>query len=229
MNNFRKLPQLVMCRENLTNLPDITLSEDYSLECFRSGYEKYWNAIIEVSFDRKAGLTTFEGVMQNDPAFKPERVIFIKYGSEFVATASAWFKPMYGIDTGNIHQVGVLPGHRGKCLGYWISLAALHRLAIEGFSKATLETDDFRIPAIKTYLKLGFSPILVHENQRERWKDIFLACGCYDESESRIADILSGPIRTFKEMKESPRPKIITLENSNETRTGLKTASKQKV
>jgi mycothiol synthase len=222
--NFRKLPQLVMCRENLNNLPDIRLPGGYSLTCFRSGYEKYWDVITAASFNRKVGETTFEKIMQNDPALKPERVLFIKYGNEFVATASAWFKPIYGIDTGSIHQVGVLPGHRGKHLGYWISLAALHRLSIEGFRKATLETDDYRIPAIKTYLKLGFVPMLVHENQRERWKGIFLECGCCEDFESRNADILSGPIHVFKETKVSPRSQIITIENSNETITDLKTA-----
>jgi mycothiol synthase len=207
-----------MCRDNLNNLPDIRLPEGYALECFQPGYEEHWNTIIQASFGQTLGMAKFEDTMKNDPAFRPERIMFIKHGNEFVATASAWFKPMYETDMGNIHQVGVLPTHQGKGLAYWISLAALHHLAQEGFSKATLETDDFRIPAIKTYFKLWFVPVLVHENQRKRWKDIFLVCNRNAEFDSKFASILSGKIHTFKKKKKSSMLKIITLENKNETK-----------
>ncbi|NLA84718.1 MAG: hypothetical protein GX854_09405, partial [Clostridiales bacterium] len=35
-----------------------------------------------------------------------------------------------------------------------------------------LRTDDWRIPAVKTYLRLGYMPVVIHENQIERWKKI---------------------------------------------------------
>ena len=50
-------------------------------------------------------------------------------------------------------------------------------MAAEGRTWAVLQTDDFRIPAVKTYLKLGFEPLIVHENQPKRWKDVFSAIG----------------------------------------------------
>ena len=36
-----------------------------------------------------------------------------------------------------------------------------------------LGTDDFRIPAIKTYFNLDFMPIYVEDDQPERWQVIF--------------------------------------------------------
>jgi len=44
-----------------------------------------------------------------------------------------------------------------------------------------LETDDYRLPAIKTYLNLGFEPLLVHENQRDRWRNILSALGVQEK------------------------------------------------
>jgi mycothiol synthase len=63
----------------------------------------------------------------------------------------------------------------GKGLGLQVSLAALHHMANSGKEASILETDDFRIPAIKTYLRLGYKPLLIHENQAERWKDLITA------------------------------------------------------
>jgi mycothiol synthase len=64
----------------------------------------------------------------------------------------------------------------------------------EGRRRAELRTDDFRVAAIKTYLKLGFEPLLVAENQRRRWRDVLAAIGRGDLVE-RFAGILEGPIR----------------------------------
>jgi mycothiol synthase len=40
-----------------------------------------------------------------------------------------------------------------------------------------LRTDDYRIPAIKVYLKLGFVPTYDHLSYPDRWQAIFLALG----------------------------------------------------
>ena len=76
-------------------------------------------------------------------------------------------------------MVAVRPAHRGRRLGYWVCLAALRRMAAEGLHRAVLRTDDFRIPAIRTYLRLGFEPVVVHENQRARWRAVFAAIASF--------------------------------------------------
>ncbi|HHY83306.1 MAG TPA: hypothetical protein GX505_11630 [Clostridiales bacterium] len=42
----------------------------------------------------------------------------------------------------------------------------------EGWTSAVLETDDFRLPAIKTYFRLGFQPKFTHESHPDRWDKI---------------------------------------------------------
>ena len=177
ISTVRQLPQLCMERKDLENLEEIRLPEGYSLRSFESGDESSWETIIAESFGREDNPDKFSQLMDKDPAFKPERVLFIIYNGEPVATASAWYKEKFGIDTGNIHMVGVRPGHQGKGLGYLINLAALHRFALEGRNWAILETDDFRLAAIKTYIRLGFTPLLVHENQGKRWDKIYSILG----------------------------------------------------
>ena len=50
-------------------------------------------------------------------------------------------------------QVASIAEHRGKGLGEAVTLAALQRLRDLGNQSCWLETDDWRIPAIKIYFK----------------------------------------------------------------------------
>ncbi len=51
----------------------------------------------------------------------------------------------------------------------------LGEFAERGCKDAVLETEDFHIPAIHTYLRLGFTPVyeVGDEDHRERWSAIF--------------------------------------------------------
>ena len=70
-------------------------------------------------------------------------------------------------------MVAVLPDHRGRGLGHLLNALVLHRLKSLGYQKAHLKTDDWRLPAIKTYLAAGFHPLNTHESHPERWEAIF--------------------------------------------------------
>ncbi len=191
MSNERHVPQLVMRRVHLRELPKIDLPAGYSLRSFQDGDEGFWDRIIQVSFESPT--YDFNKVMKADPAFRPERVLFVTHGDEPVATASAWQCERFGPVIGYLHMVGVSPGHQGKHLGYWVSLAVLHHFITEGRIEAVLQTDDFRLPAIKTYLRMGFEPLLVHENQRNRWRKNLQDLGRGDLI-SVFDPILSGPV-----------------------------------
>jgi mycothiol synthase len=120
-------------------------------------------------------------------------VIFVTKDDTPVATAAAWQKERFGPVIGCMHMVGVRPGHQGKNLGYWVSLGAMHQFVAEGKIEAVLETDDFRIPAVKIYLKIGFEPVLIDENQRQRWKTVFNTIQRPDLIQ-RYQSILDGPM-----------------------------------
>jgi mycothiol synthase len=167
-----KLPQLVMLRRTLEDLPANSLPEGYALHLYSGEQDAAaWNRIIAESFHWQAD---FQKDMAGDEAFHPERVWFVRHENVPVATASAWFRPQWGETAGYLHMVGLLPEYAGRSLGLQASLAALHQMKREGRQSAVLETDDFRLPAIKTYLRLGFVPEFTHESHAERWKTILL-------------------------------------------------------
>jgi mycothiol synthase len=182
-----------MLRPSLRGLPALALPDGCTLRHFRDGDEPAWNALLDAAFERAPGSTSFDREMRPDPEFRPERVLFLEAGGQALATASAWFRPAYGARCGYVHWVGAHPAQRGKKLGHWASLAALHKMAAEGRRAAVLHTDDFRLPALAVYLKLGFRPALSHENQRARWR------GVLDELHwpERFDAELSGPLHPF--------------------------------
>jgi len=182
-NNIEKLsPQLVMSMslENVDENAAVTLPDGYFLREFSEGGEDEaaWDRIIAASF-KDPGIS-FEKLMRPDAEYRPERIFFVCCGDEPVATAAAWFLQRWGEDHGLIHMVGALPGHSGKGLGVAVVAAALQKLKKEGRLFAVLTTDDFRLPAIKSYLKLGFRPRIVDDNQPERWKKIYGILGWRD-------------------------------------------------
>ena len=62
---------------------------------------------------------------------------------------------------------------RGKGYGMLLNRIAEYTLKKENMKTAYLTTDDWRIPAIKGYLKIGFAPDLSTEEFRERWEKIY--------------------------------------------------------
>ncbi len=190
MSNDRQL-QLALRRPHLRDIPPVTLPLGYSLRSYQPSDDEAWNRIICETF--KTSSYDFDKAMRQDAAFKPERVLFIVCGDEPVATASAWLRPQFGPNTGYVHMVGTLPSHQGKRLGYYVSLGVLHRFREDGRIDSVLFTDDFRIPAIKTYIRLGFEPLLIQENQRQRWQMVLKTIAQTD-LESSFKPILEGPL-----------------------------------
>ncbi len=68
--------------------------------------------------------------------------------------------------------VAAHPDHRGKGLGLAVCAAVTRALLQLGFADIYLLTDDWRLPALKTYLKLGYEPFLFLPQMRERWQAI---------------------------------------------------------
>ena len=62
---------------------------------------------------------------------------------------------------------------RGKGYGTLLNKVAEYSLKKEGMQTAFLTTDDWRIPAIKNYLRAGFIPDLSTDDFKERWEKIY--------------------------------------------------------
>ncbi|SFT02520.1 GNAT family N-acetyltransferase [Paenibacillus sp. BC26] len=172
--------QLFMVREDLSTLPALSLPSGYAVRSLQPGDQKEWERIINDSF---GGEHPFEKEMASDEPYKPERVWFITDERNVpIATASAWYRPQYKESTGYLHMVGLLQSQGGKKLGLYVSLAALLHMVQEGFTRAVLNTDDFRIPAVKTYLNLGFVPVFTDGGHHERWQALANKLNCRIEA-----------------------------------------------
>jgi len=90
-----------------------------------------------------------------------------------VATAMALHNPCeHHPSGGELGWVAADPEHRGKGLGYCVCAAATARFLDAGYGDLYLRTDDFRLPAIKTYLNLGWVPFLFAPNMQDRWRTV---------------------------------------------------------
>jgi predicted dehydrogenase/GNAT superfamily N-acetyltransferase len=90
-----------------------------------------------------------------------------------VATAMALHRPTdlhpHG---GELGWVACHPDHRGKRLGQLACAAVINLFLARGYREIYLLTDDFRLPAIQTYLRLGFEPMRFSEEMHSRWQAI---------------------------------------------------------
>ena len=57
----------------------------------------------------------------------------------------------------------------GRGLGYQVTLAVLYDFAGRRLTDSVLETDDWRLPAIATYLKCGYRPDEREAGDCDRW------------------------------------------------------------
>ncbi len=164
------LPQLVMRRPRLDDLPEPAPPPGYEIRDFKEGDQEGWNEVMELAFEWEPGQADFETMMRSDSAYQPGRVkVVVTPQGRVVATASCWSVVKLDDDHRSLHYVATHPDHRGRRLGHLVSLAAMHQAVAEGGRSMELLTDDFRDAAIKTYLRMGFVPVYSHQSHSERW------------------------------------------------------------
>jgi mycothiol synthase len=89
-----------------------------------------------------------------------------------IATAAARRMPDRYPDAGYLHYVGARSSERGRRLGEVVTRQVLVHFADAGLNQAVLETDDFRLPAVRTYLRLGFVPEPRAAGDQLRWSKV---------------------------------------------------------
>lgn len=78
---------------------------------------------------------------------------------------------------GELGWVAADPDHRGRRLGRTVCAAVIRRFLDAGCERVYLKTDDWRLPAIRTYLDLGFEPFLYQDDMEGRWRAVREALG----------------------------------------------------
>ena len=164
--------QLHMVRSSLRGLGKAIPPPGYHLRTYSKGDEESWAGIMNNSLGEGWDVERCRRELTARPQFRPGGLYFATHKNKPIGTACAWTTAPDESEMGSIHMVGVLPEHRGKKLGYVLCLSVLHFFRENGFQTAQLRTDDFRLPAIKTYLDLGFEPDYMDESHRKRWNAI---------------------------------------------------------
>jgi len=168
---------LCMKRPNLNNLDEIIIPEGYQLRTYIEGDQEAWIEIIKATFPIGGldwNVDRFQREFLDCPQFRYNSLFFATYEGEPVGTTCAWIEPS---NEGLLHMVAVLPEHQGKRLAYVLCLSAVHYFKEKGFETVKLNTDDNRLPAIKTYLNLGFVPEYIDESHKELWSVVFQKLG----------------------------------------------------
>ncbi|HXG24529.1 MAG TPA: GNAT family N-acetyltransferase [Chthonomonadales bacterium] len=169
--------QLFMRRPHLDGLPPLpSPPPGYGLRLHRRGEEEFLAAALRGAFPGSDwSVETVLSRLVDAPDV--EAVYVVTFEDVPVGTASARLIPTQYPGTGYLHWVGVAPAHQGKRLGALVSLRVLHHFREDGCVDAVLETDDFRLPAIKTYLDLGFVPEPRDPPDAGRWAAVLQKLG----------------------------------------------------
>jgi len=159
-----------MRRESLEDLPDPEVPAGLELRTFRAGDEGRWPKLMTGAIGDWNEESTAR-LFLSEPGVNPEGILFLAADDHYVATATD--KQLEQAEVGYLHMVAAAPRYRGRGLGRCISIAALLHMRERGCRAAILDTDDYRLPAIRTYLALGFIPDIVEAVHSSRWHAVF--------------------------------------------------------
>jgi len=167
------MSQLCMEIDRLDSLPEIAVDSEYTIRTFESGDEPGLGRVYFASALNAESVEQVRSRLHAHPCFEPGRVFIAIENDCIVGTASAW-RSVHDPDVGYLHMLGVLPDHRGKNLGAALTVETLRYTRNEGLPVQRLLTDDWRRPAIRLYLALGYDPIITDTAHEDRWQKIGL-------------------------------------------------------
>lgn len=130
-----------------------------------------WLDIVQYGLsDNKMDEEFYHMAMTSRPNYDENKCFFVLENENAVATLTVICD--YEKKEGYIHMVACHESARGKGYGTLLNNVALKTLKNEGMKTAYLTTDDWRIPAIKSYLRAGFEPDVSTDDFKERWSKI---------------------------------------------------------
>ena len=157
--------------EGPSQIPGLDVPDGYEIRQLREGDEEGHIRVMH-----EAGFTSWDKAQLKDwwcNRALPDGVFVVEHKEtgQIVASAMACHRPSerhpWG---GELGWVAGSPDHAGRALGRAVCVAVLRRFRQAGYRRIYLSTDDFRLPALKTYLKLGFVPFLFASDMEGRWQ-----------------------------------------------------------
>ncbi|MDO4487610.1 MAG: GNAT family N-acetyltransferase [Eubacteriales bacterium] len=170
------MEQLMMLRFGDSPV-DFSVPKGYEIRECRDGNSEDALGWIKACETLNEGLWAeekFVSDMINDPDCTAKNIFLICRNSDGAIAGTATAKDG---ETPALHMVGMNKEFMGKGLAFPVSAAAVNRMIENGDHRIQLRTDEFRIPAIKCYLKMGFRPWYYQDDMQERWRGVFRDLG----------------------------------------------------
>lgn len=175
MTERRQRSHLLMRRPHLEHLPAApALAPAYTIDALQPDADLAPLAeTLAKAFNYPWDVALVQQKLTQAPDVKA--VYVVRWQGRPVATASSRWIPELYPDAGYVHWVATHPDHQGRGLTSALSARLLDDFRARGYREAVLETDDFRISAIKVYLRAGFVPVYAvgGEDHQPRWSAVF--------------------------------------------------------
>ena len=171
---FPEKPQLTMRwpRSRLRDHLSEILPEGYSIRIYKPGDEFRFFELMQFG---EFGPWDDDKLTYNLNRIIPAGWFFIDCMSSQRPVATAMCLHNYSGDapfTGDVGWLACDPDHRGKGLGFPITAYVTNRFLAAGYSMIQLHTEYYRLAAIKTYLKVGYVPVVNNDSMKVMWRDI---------------------------------------------------------
>jgi mycothiol synthase len=162
--------EMVWPQKLLNETIPILIPPGYTLRQLRpDDYKAYFALLASAGMEQnslESWVDYWEKIILPDGFF----VIVHNETKDLAATCLAAHRPsLRHPRAGALGWLGADPAHKGLQLGRAVSAAVTARLIASGYRRIYLETHDFRLAAIKTYLDLGWTPMLYDKEMRARW------------------------------------------------------------
>ena len=153
-----------------------SLPQGYTAVSFQKAHTADWLSICRCGlFPADADLAFAEKELASFPFLREGDILFAEDASgEKIATACGMLLPS---SEGYLHWICAKPQARGSGVASALILHMASVLLTRGASCVFLTTDDHRLAAIKTYLRIGLRPVIDNQEMEERWKRIFKELG----------------------------------------------------
>ena len=182
-----KPPQLRMRLHRFDSLPPVALPSGYGMTTLReAGVDAWMDALNSTGqlgdwdVDRAGDWLTGERSAISEGTF------IVTFDGRPAATCCT-IPPTSTERRAELGWLSVSPEHQGRGLGSQVCLAVLHFARRMGYAEIYLNTDDWRLPAVKTYLALGFEPEMAHESHPRRWAAVYEELGVAGPTERQEA------------------------------------------
>ncbi|MHC4480843.1 MAG: GNAT family N-acetyltransferase [Planctomycetota bacterium] len=171
--SYPEEPQLVMLwpEDKLEDNIAPNLAVGYSTRTYRSGDEKpFLDLMAKVGFaawdDQKLQFN-LSRIIPDGWFFAVHKASGTVVGTAMCIHNYTQRHPFYG----DLGWVACDPAHTGQGLGYSLSALVTARLLSAGYSRIKLGTEHYRLPAIKTYLRLGYVPVMYCAQVYRLWEE----------------------------------------------------------